>query len=263
MKRSHRLFGAVLALGAAAALTLTACSSSEDSTPAPTTSDPAATQLLNTAADQTAALTGAHVTMKVDGPAYQGLNATAVTADVNTKPAVSGKGTATLNMGGKSVDAPFVYVDDSFYANIDGQGWINYGDGRSIYDVSQILNPDKGVPHILRSLQGAKVDGAEQIDGAATTKVTGTVPAKEVSALTGATGQNDSDKSLDATVWITDDGQVARVAVQPDDKVTLTVDISGWNSSVEVSKPAGVQTPTAKPSAPPASGEPTREKAAG
>ena len=61
MKR-RRLLGAVVALGAAAALTLTACSSdSDDSQPAPASSDPAATALLNSAADTTAALTGVYM----------------------------------------------------------------------------------------------------------------------------------------------------------------------------------------------------------
>ncbi|MEZ5212049.1 MULTISPECIES: LppX_LprAFG lipoprotein [unclassified Gordonia (in: high G+C Gram-positive bacteria)] len=265
MKRRHRILGAVMALGAATALTLTACSSSDDSGSKPAASDAAATELLNKAADATAALTGAHLTVNVDGPAFQSLNATAVEADVNTKPNVSGKGTATLNMGNKTVKAPFVYLDESFYANIDDQGWINYGDGRSIYDVSQVLNPDKGVPHILRSITGAKIDGTEDVDGAKATKVTGTVAAKDVTALTGASGKNatESTESMKTTVWITDQNQVAKVVVAPSDKVTLTVGISKWNSSVEVTKPDNVKTPSAKPTAPPAGGGPTRgEKAA-
>ena len=264
MKRRQRVLGAVVALGAAAALALTACSSDSDTEPTPAASDPAATELLNKAADATEALTGAHLKITVDG-AIQSINATGVEADVNTKPTVSGKGTATLNMGGKTAEAPFVYIDNAFYANVDGEGWINYGDGRSIYDVAQVLNPETGVPSILRGLEGAKTDGTEQIDGVTATKVTGTVPAKTVAGLTGATGEDatTSTDPLDTTVWITDENQVARVLVEPAQDTTLTIDISKWNTSTEVTKPTGVQTPTVRPTAPPASDEPTREPAAG
>ncbi|GAA4751126.1 LppX_LprAFG lipoprotein [Gordonia alkaliphila] len=263
MKR-RRLLGAVVALGAAAALTLTACSSdSDDSQPAPASSDPAATELLNSAADATAALTGAHVTMAVDG-SFQSMNATAVEADVNTKP-LAGKGTATLNMGGTSVQAPFVYLNDNFYANVDNKGWINYGDGRSIYDVALLLNPDTGIPNVLRSMEGAATAGDEQVDGVATTKVTGTVPAKAIAGLTGATGESakDSTDAVDTTVWITEDNQVARVIVAPTNELKLTVDVSKWNTTSEVKAPSPIATPSAKPSTPPASDQPTTDKVDG
>ncbi|MFT4086834.1 MAG: LppX_LprAFG lipoprotein [Gordonia sp. (in: high G+C Gram-positive bacteria)] len=262
MHRPNRLTAVLLAVGASAALVLSGCSSNDDTTPA-ATSDSAATTQLNAAADSTAALTGAHVNLKVDG-SFQGLNATAVDADVNVKPAMAGKGTATLNMGGKTVEAPFVYVGDRFYANVNGDGWLDYGDGRSIYNVSAVLDPQTGVPHILRSLDGAKIDGKETINGVETTKITGTVPAKATAGLTGAAGKDakEATDALKTTVYITDDNQVARVVVTPADKVTMTVDISNWNKTVEVAKPADVKTPSnEKPKEAPKSGEPTREKA--
>lgn len=260
----RRLLGAVMALGAAAALTLTACSSdSGDNGSTPASSDPAATELLNSAADATAALTGAHVQLKVDGT-FQSMNATAVEADVNTKP-LAGKGTATLNMGGTSVQAPFAYLGDRFYANVNDKGWINYGDGRSIYDVSLLLNTDTGIPHVLRSMEGAATAGNEQVDGVSTTKVTGTVPAKAVAGLTGATGEGakDSTDAVDTTVWITEDNQVARVVVSPADDLKLTVDVSKWNTTTEVAAPRTVSTPSSKPATPPASDQPTTDKVDG
>ncbi|MFT3662934.1 MAG: LppX_LprAFG lipoprotein [Gordonia sp. (in: high G+C Gram-positive bacteria)] len=264
MKRHRRIRGAVLALGAAAALTLTACGGDPDSDPAPAASDPAAAELLNKAAEATEALTGATLEIAVSGT-VQSLNATAVAAEVNTRPTVSGKGTATLDMGGKKVTAPFVYLDGAFYANVDGGGWIDYGDGRSIYDVSRVLDAKAGVPGILRGLEGAKTDGTEDVNGARATKVTGTVPAKTVAALTGATGEEAAKATtpLGTTVWITAEHQVARVVVEPATGTTMTIDVSNWNVGTEVTRPRGVQTPTVAPPSPPASGEPTREPAAG
>lgn len=258
MHRPTRIASAVAALGAVAALALTACSSDSEDTPAQA-SDPAAASLLSQAADSTEALTGAHVTLSADGK-FQGMNATEVVADVNTDP-VAGTGTVTLNMGSETTEAPFVYVDGKLYANVDEKGWIDYGDGRSIYDVSKILDKEHGVPAVLRAIEGAEEDGTEQIDGVSTTKVTGTVPASKVAALTGSTGKAavESTESLDTTVWVTDDGQVARVEVNPAPETSVIINISKWNETVDVEKPAKIESPKATPSTSVPADQPTRE----
>ncbi|MFM9376504.1 LppX_LprAFG lipoprotein [Gordonia sp. VNK21] len=261
MHRPNRLVAAVVALGAAAALSLTACSSDDSGEKAPASSDPAASELLTKAADSTEALKGAHITVTVNGD-LPGMNATSVVADVNTDP-VSGSGEATLNMGGTESKAPFVYLDDRLYANVQDKGWIDYGDGRSIYDASKVLDPEAGVPAILRSLEGAQEAGKEDVDGVSATKVTGTVPASKVAGLTGATGKSatEATEALDTTVWVTDDNQVAKVEVAPAAETTVTVTLSDWNKTVEVSKPDDVETPKATPTTSAPADQPTREKA--
>ncbi|MBM7368562.1 LppX_LprAFG lipoprotein [Gordonia hydrophobica] len=259
MKRSKR-FAIVAAVAAvAAAVALTGCSS-DGNTDAPE-SDAAATTTLNAAADSAAALTGAAVVLDIEG-SLQGVNASKVEADVATKPKVVGEGTATLTMGDKSVSAPFVYVDDHMYANVDDKGYLDYGDGRSIYDVSKILDADKGVPFVLRSIEGAKEDGTENIDGVETTKITGTVPAKDLSGLTGASPEAKGlDSTIPVTVWITKDGEnnVARVLAQPAEGASMTITLSDWGKTVTAEKPADVKSPSVKPTTAPKSGEPTRQ----
>ncbi|EGD53203.1 LppX_LprAFG lipoprotein [Gordonia neofelifaecis] len=262
MKRSKRFAIASASAVVAAAIALTGCSSNDDggSSDTTTASDSAATTSLNAAADTAAALTGAKVDLKVEG-SLQGVNASEVEATVATKPKVVGEGTATLQMGDKSVEAPFVYVDDHMYADVDDKGYLDYGDGRSIYDVSKILDVNAGVPHILRSVQGATEEGSETVDGVEATKITGTIPAKDLAGLTGTSPQAKGlDGDIPVTVWVTKDGKnnVVRVTSEPAKGASLTVTLSDWGKTVTVKKPADVKEPSAKPSQAPKSGEPTR-----
>ncbi len=264
MNRSQRVAAGAFAGAVAASIILTGCSSSDDAGSETTTSaasDSAAKSTLDAAATATEALTGAHLVVTVDGK-VQSLNASKVDADVETKPELKGKGTTTLNMGGRTVSAPFVYIDGKLYANVGDKGFQDYGDGRSIYDVSKVLDTEKGVPAILRGMQGATKSGSETIDGVKTTKITGTVTGKELAGLasTPSTGKL-AEQTFDTTVYITDDGKnnVARVVVTPAKDATLTVDVSKWGQKVEVAKPKGVEAPTAKPKST-TSGETPREK---
>ncbi|GAA2387620.1 MULTISPECIES: LppX_LprAFG lipoprotein [Gordonia] len=261
MKRSKRFALASAAAVVTAAVALTGCSSSDSGdTDSTTTSDSAATTSLDAAADTAAALTGAKVDIEVEG-SLQGLNASEVEASIGTKPKMVGEGTATLDMGGKSVEAPFVYVDDHMYADVDDKGYIDYGSGRSIYDVSKILDVNEGVPHVLRSIQGAKEEGSETVDGVEATKITGTLPAKDLAGLTGTSPQAKGlDGDIPVTVWVTKDGKnnVVRVASEPAKGASMTVTLSDWGKTVTVTKPADVKSPSAKPSHAPKSGEPTR-----
>lgn len=263
MNRSKRFAAFAAAAAIAAGVTLTGCSSSDSDTPSASTSaDPASSNTLNAAADATAALTGTHFALKLDGK-VQGVNASAVNADIQTKPTVAAKGTATLHMGEKNTDAPFVYVNDHMYANVDGKGFIDYGDGRSVYDVSKVLDDQKGVPAVLRKVKGAKTDGDETVNGVAATKVSGTVASADLSSLTGLSDKaNVLDADVPVTVWVTKDGKnnVVRMKAEPAKDSTLTIDLSEPNMKVKVTKPADVKQPSVKPTK--KTDGPTREPAA-
>ncbi|WP_026918834.1 LppX_LprAFG lipoprotein [Gordonia shandongensis] len=263
MKRSKRFAALAAALAVAGSVALTGCSDSDADGDAPASSDPGAASTLNAAADATAALTGAHLQITVDGK-LQSLNASSVEADVQTKPEIVGEGTATLTMGQKSTKAPFVYVDGRMYADIDDQGYIDYGDGRSIYDVSKVLDDEKGVPAVLRSIDGAAEDGTEAVDGTEATKITGTVAAADLSGLTGLSEKAKGiDEEIPVTVWVAKDGSnhVLRVEAAPAKDASLTVTLSDFDKKVEVSKPKDVKRPSKKPTSTDPS-QPTREPAA-
>ncbi|MGW5521739.1 LppX_LprAFG lipoprotein [Gordonia sp. NPDC003950] len=248
MQRAQRVATAAVAAGIAAALALTGCSSGSESgssgstTATSTITDPAA--LVSAAADSTAALTGAHLNLAVTGT-IPNLTAKAVEADVTTKPQMAAKGTATVLLGTTEVKAPFVYVDKHLYADIGGQGFVDYGDGRSIYDVSVVLDPDKGLANLLRQIQNPTKTGAADVDGVQATQVTGTVAAMTLAPLTGVNVTANQDAQVPITVWITADNQLARVAITPVPNSSMTITLSKWNDTVEVSKPSQIVTPSA------------------
>lgn len=258
--RAQRIAAAVISGGVAAAIALTGCSSStSDTDPAASagasssTSDPAA--LVSAAADATAALKGAHLNLTVTGK-IPNLTAKSVDADLVAQPKSAAKGTATVLLGTSEVSAPFVYVDGRLYADIDNKGYVDYGDGSSIYDVSVILNPDKGLAHLLRQMKNPTTTGAESIDQTATTKVTGTVAAKDLAPLTGANVTTNQDAQVPISVWITGSNQLARVVLTPVPNASMTIGLSKWNETVEVSKPSSIVTPSA--TAPPKPGDASR-----
>ncbi len=45
-------------------------------------------------------------------------------------------------------------------------------------------------------------------------------------------------------VWITPDNQLARVVLIPATNSTMTMNLSNWNNTVEVTKPATIATPS-------------------
>lgn len=277
MQRVQRVATTALSAGIVAAIALTGCSPSETGSPTatggPTTSttviaDPAAQ--IAAAAENTASLDGAHLDLDVAGTVPD-LNAKKVTADLVTTPDDAAKGEATVVLGTKDpqeVAAPFVYVDGVLYADIAGDGYLSYGDGKSIYDVSVFLDPENGLANVLREFRDPTEIGSETIAGVETRQINGTVPAGALAALTGARQiVGPRDAPVPTTVWLTTGtNQLARLVFGPDpadSATTITVDLSDWNKTVEVTKPDAVDTPTEKPSGATTPGQPTRDPAGG
>lgn len=192
MQRVHRVAAATMSSAVITAIMLTGCSTSNSDSNSSTSSsvqttviaDPAAQ--VRAAADNTAALSGAHLQLDVAGE-VPNLNAKSVVADINTNP-YAAKGTATVVFGRvapREIQAPFVYIENTLYANVDNAGFLGYGDGRSIYDVSVILNKDKGLANVLRNLTNPVKSGTETIDGVETAKISGQVKASVLAQLTG------------------------------------------------------------------------------
>ncbi|WP_059035243.1 LppX_LprAFG lipoprotein [Gordonia desulfuricans] len=263
MHRAQRVAAAAVSAGIAAAIVLTGCSSGSGggsgdptTTATSTITDPAA--LVSAAADNTAALTGAHLNLAVQGK-IPNLTAKSVDADLVAQPKTAAEGTATVLLGTTEATAPFVYVDDHLYANIDDHGYLDYGNGSSIYDVSVVLNPDKGLAHLLRSVTAPTAAGTENIDGVTTTKVAGTVPASDLAPLTGVNIAADQNTPVPVTMWITPDNQLARVVLTPAPNASMTISLSKWNETVEVTRPSDITTPT--PATPPPSGDVSRDPA--
>lgn len=270
MQRVHRVAAATMSSAVITAIMLTGCSTSNSDSNSSTSSsvqttviaDPAAQ--VRAAADNTAALSGAHLQLDVAGE-VPNLNAKSVVADINTNP-YAAKGTATVVFGRvapREIQAPFVYIENTLYANVDNAGFLGYGDGRSIYDVSVILNKDKGLANVLRNLTNPVKSGTETIDGVETAKNSGQVKASVLAQLTGPRATvPGGDQLVPVTVWLTSGtNQLARLQFPPnpaDPRASITINLTKWNTTTDISRPADIHTPTETPSGTPTPGQQTR-----
>ena len=161
-----------------------------------------------------------------------------VDGDLQVKPVTQAEGTATVDIGGKS-EGKFTFIDGTMYAALMGDKYVDYGDGKSIYDVASLFDEKNGIPNILTKISGAKAAGSETINGQETTKITGTVPATEIAAVSGSRVDPDKSVPVPTTVWIQSSGdkQLVRIEVKPSTDGTITLTFSKWGEKVTVTKP--------------------------
>ncbi|WP_197500120.1 LppX_LprAFG lipoprotein [Mycobacterium adipatum] len=220
---------------AAAVVALAGCSSE------PTSSESSvdAAALVQQSSEAMQGLTGAHFVVTAEGK-IPNLKVTKLEADVASKPAVAAEGTATVQVGQQTQEAKLIFADGKLYSDIAEPGqWIDYGEGSSIYNLSVLLDPQQGLANALAKLQDPKVEGTEDIDGTATTKITGTASTNAVAELAGAKKAPEKEQTVPMTVWIADDDPHylvrAEITPVPDTKITMT--LSDFGKQVNVSKP--------------------------
>lgn len=195
----------------AVVLAIGGCSTEGDagkaSDTAATASNGDAAMLLKQATDAMRKVTGMHVRLAVTGD-VPNLRVTKLEGDISNTPQTVATGSATLLVGNKSEDAKFVYVDGHLYSDLGQPGtYTDFGNGASIYNVSVLLDPNKGLANLLANLKDASVAGSQQADGVATTKITGNSSADDIATLAGRRTAgirkgltNDDDDYSSATV---------------------------------------------------------------
>ncbi|OBA78791.1 hypothetical protein A9W99_24115 [Mycobacterium sp. 1164966.3] len=242
MKFPHRTVVAVMAAILAVVFAISGCSGSDKnkggggSSPAPNVD---AANVVKQAADAMRQVTGMHLNVEVQGN-VPNLSLTKLDGDVSKNPQAA-TGTATLTVGSKAEDSKFVFIDGHLYAELGGTDgkYVDYGDGVSIYDVGTLLDPDKGLAHILANLKNPKVAGTEQVNGIATTKITGTSSSNDVATLAGRRLGPETETQEPTTVWIASDGSHHLVKLQfvPAENSTITLTMSDWGKQVTATKP--------------------------
>jgi lipoprotein LprA len=191
------------------------------------------------AADVMRKVTGMHVSLTVQG-AVPNLAVTKLDGDVSSTPQTVANGTATLTVGKNPVDSKFVFVDGHLYSDLAEAGkFTDYGNGASIYDVSTLLDPDRGLAHVLANLQNPKAVGTEQVNGIATTKITGTSSTDDVATLAGSRLSPENAPPTPTTVWIASDGSnhLVKIEIVPVENGTVTLTMSEWGKQVTATKP--------------------------
>lgn len=244
MKLRFRTGVAVTSALVAAALVLPGCSTSDSGTKdakdtAPGTSADAE-QLVTDAAEAISVVTGLHLDLTTEGK-VPNLAVIKLDGDISSQPQTVATGDATLIVGQKNVDTKFVYVDGHLYSDVGDPGgkFTDFGDGASIYDVSTILDPSKGLANVLTNLKDPKVEGTEDIAGIPTTRVSGTSSTDDIMALSGSRLAPKEELTLPTTVWIASDGSNLPVKAQivAGEGGLVTLNLSDWGKKVEATKP--------------------------
>jgi lipoprotein LprA len=243
MKRSPRTVTAVLAAALAVVLAIGGCSNSSNTGKSPgataTTSSSEAATLLKQAADAMAKVTGMHVSVAVQGD-VPNLRVTKLDGDISNTPQTVATGTATLLVGKSPQEAKFVYVDGHLYSDLGEPGtYVDFGNGASIYNVAVLLDPNKGLANVLSKLQGGAVAGTEQVNGVATTKITGNSSADDIATLAGSKLTAESVTTVPTTVWIASDGSshLVQLQIHPTNDTSVTLTMSDWGKTVTATKP--------------------------
>jgi lipoprotein LprA len=215
----------------------TGCSSSKHESPPPNNAD--AAKIVKDATDAMGKVTSMHLDVAVKGE-VPNLQLTKLTGDISNTPKAAATGTATVTVGSKTVDAQFRFVDGHLYSDLADPGhYNNYGDGMSIYDVSTLLDPNRGLAKVLSDLKDPKAAGTETVNGVPTTKITGLSSSNDIARLAGRRVAPDKETTTPTTAWIASDGSnhLVQLEIAPVQNGTVTLTMSDWGKQVTVTKP--------------------------
>jgi lipoprotein LprA len=229
-------FAVVIAIGGCGSRSSNSVASSGASTSA-ASKDAAA--VLKSAADALRKVTGMHVSLAVQGN-VPNLLVTKLEGDISTTPQTAATGTATLLVGQSPQDAKFVFVDGHLYSDLGKPGsYTDFGNGKSIYNVSVLLDPNKGLANVLAKLQGGSVAGTEQVNGVATTKIAGNSSADDIATLAGFKLTAQDVTTVPTMVWIATDGSfhLVQLQIKPTADTSVTLTMSDWGKQVTAAKP--------------------------
>lgn len=231
-------FAVVIAIGGCGSRGSNSVASSGAS---PSATSGAAAPVLKSAADALRKVTGMHLSLAVQGD-VPNFRVTKLEGDISNTPQTVATGTATVLLGQSESpqDAKFVFVDGHLYSDLGKAGsYTDFGNGVSIYNVSVLLDPNKGLANVVSKLQGASVAGTEQVNGVATTKVTGNSSADDIATLAGFKLTAKDVTTVPTTLWIATDGSshLVQIQIKPTADSAVTLTMSDWGKQVTASKP--------------------------
>lgn len=217
----------------AAIVLIAGCSSSSEKS---NESLPDAATLLKESTASTRALKSIHLDLTVEGQ-INNFPIKTLSGDLTQSPAVAGQGNTKLTFQGSDVDAKFVVIDSNLYVALSGDSYIDMGPAADVYDISAILNPDKGLANVLANFSDPKSESTETVNGVETVKVTGQVSADAVNAIAPPIK---ASGPVPGTAWIEKDGdhKLVQAKLEPSDGTSVQMTLSDWDKPVTVTKPA-------------------------
>jgi lipoprotein LprG len=229
----------VVLLLCAALVAVASCTSGASDTAATSTAQ-GAQQLLRKSGASMKAVTSVQFSLTVTGEltAIPVHNATGVLTRAG-----DARGNARITELGQLVQVDFVLVGDTFYVKGPTGNYqkLSASLAESIFDPTAILDPNRGVAHVLASVQNPQPAGGETVDGVATTKITGKVGKQIAGDLVPGIGAD-----VDATLWLANDDKALPVRAQfvvpttaGNSGGTVVVDLSNYNQPVTITAPTG------------------------
>jgi lipoprotein LprG len=218
----------------ATALILTSGCSSGSGSNAPL---PDAATLLKESSATTKGQQSVHLVITTTGDIKE-LPIQQLTGDLTNTPAVAASGKVDITaLGTKLEGVGFVVADGTLYGALTPNDWTNFGPAADIYDVSAILNPDKGLANVLANFTDPKAVDHENVGGVDTVKVTGSVSADAVNAIA---PQLKVTGPIPGTAWISPDGdhKLIQAKLEPTSSTNIQLTMSDWGKPVTVTKPA-------------------------
>lgn len=205
-------------------------------------SDVTVEDVLAAGRDAWAETESAHFTLAIDGDAYLDDDETIklVSGEGDIKRPGSVAASATVDAAISVVDISLVAVDgEIFITNLLSGNWERAPEDFS-YDPSVLFSDSDGIGPIMTDLQNPELDGTEDVNGQAAYKVTGTVGADRVEAITAGTIAGDE---IEVTLWTgVEDAKLLRVVLAEPEGVrespaTWTLDMTEHNKEIEIEAP--------------------------
>ena len=214
---------------------LTACSDDPD----PSTLPDGAT-LVSEAAVAMADLETLHMEVELDPPIG---DVPLARADIDLTAKGEAQGEVQIEMGGQLVGVELKVIEDgTSFLKFPGLGWTESDLLAEVYDVSSILDPDRGIAKLLSTATAARTEGSERAGGADCWKVAVTLDAEVVERLVPA---ELPDEGLTGTIWVnkTDKRLMKAIIMAPatggSSGSEITFTITAFNEPVTVSDPTG------------------------
>jgi len=193
---------------------------------------PDGAQLLNRSADAMAAVQTARFALDVQGT-VAGFSVQGANAQLTRQGDAAG--TVTLNQGGQVAELEFVLTDGTLYLQGPTGGFrqLPAALASSVYDPAAILDPERGIPALLRGGTAAVTEAQEQVGGVDTYRVRARFPAAVLSDLIPGVAQ-----ATTGQVWIGVEQSRLVQARFPLPQGTATVRLSDFNAPADITPPA-------------------------
>jgi len=193
---------------------------------------PAGADLLTRSAEAMAAVTTARFSLGVEGT-LAGFPVQGAQAQLTREGDAAG--TVTLEQGGQVNELQFVLTGGSLYLQGPTGGFqkLPAALAGSVYDPSVILDPQRGIPALLRAGTAATTEAREQVGGVDAYRVRATFPAAALGGLVpGAVADTTGQ------VWIGVDGSRLVQARFPLPEATATVRLSDFDAPADITPPS-------------------------